>query len=145
MVAARLVVTCTDKVLYARALAAFWHVHSALEAEVAKNAGHKGAHHTPCGLLQSTHPTSAAQDKELRAPFLLMQNWERIARLTRLLHRATAFEADLQYLLGSAHHQPHMALAAEAPFCHTAEPTRDKLLSLAQSTMRLSGVVRMQG
>ena len=68
MVAARLVVACTDKILYARALAAFWHVHSALEAEVAKNAGHKGVHRNVCNLLQSTH-ASAAWDKEVIAPF----------------------------------------------------------------------------
>ncbi|CAK0753075.1 hypothetical protein CVIRNUC_002193 [Coccomyxa viridis] len=68
MVAARLVVACTDKILYARALAAFWHVHSALEAGVAKNAGHKAL--------------------------------GEVAGLTRSLHRATAFEADLQHLLG---------------------------------------------
>ena len=33
---------CTDKVLYGRALAAFWHVHAALEAGIAKNASHEG-------------------------------------------------------------------------------------------------------
>ena len=46
------------------------------------------------------------------------------------MHRATAFEADLQHLLGSAYHQLHMALAAEAPLCHKAQPARDKSLSL---------------
>ena len=68
MVAARLVVACTDKILYARALAAFWHVHSALEAGVAKNAGHKGAHHNRNSLLQASHAREA-QHKEPRAPF----------------------------------------------------------------------------
>ena len=42
LVAARLAVVCTDKVLYGRALAAFWHVHAALEAGIAKNASHEG-------------------------------------------------------------------------------------------------------
>ena len=52
-----------------------------------------------------------------------------VARLTRSLHRATAFEADLQHLLGSACHQLRMALAAEALFCHKAQPAGDKSLS----------------
>lgn len=42
LVAARLAVVCTDRILYAKALAAFWHVHVALEAGVAKNADHEG-------------------------------------------------------------------------------------------------------
>ena len=33
---------CTDKVLYGQTLAAFWHVHAALQAGIAKNASHEG-------------------------------------------------------------------------------------------------------
>ncbi len=43
LVAAQMAVVCTDRVLYAKALAAFWHVHAALEAAVAKHADHEGA------------------------------------------------------------------------------------------------------
>ena len=42
LVAARLAVVCTDKLLYAKALAAFWHVHAILETSIAKNADHEG-------------------------------------------------------------------------------------------------------
>ena len=77
MVAARLVVACTDKILYARALAAFWHVHSALEAGVAKNAGHKGAHHNLYSLLQSTHTPMRSGRQRAESAILLMQRWER--------------------------------------------------------------------
>lgn len=106
LVAARLAVVCTDKVLYAKALAAFWHVHAALEASIAKNAQHQGGDFSLLAMLEqgrnASNPakglssSSTLHVKDMYAIAALKE----ITRLKRSLARAAAFEADLLYLLG---------------------------------------------
>ena len=69
LVAARLAVVCTDKLLYAKALAAFWHVHATLEASIAKNANHEGGLHSlPLhALLSKMHKSCSSRADTVHA------------------------------------------------------------------------------